>query len=108
MENILIYNYDSVTVDLAFSLVGTPFFGQIYQTRELMLFLKYRAATHLKTAEDYLKEYENGGYYSYKDFDSLLQSEMELPSFDLSLEDIKNEIGKTIWCLPCGYYLQSI
>lgn len=59
-----------------------------------------------ETWEDIVRIYDDS-FYTYKTFEELVQSEIE-QSNGFTLEECKEQIGKSIWQLPCGWYVQAI
>lgn len=61
----------------------------------------------LNTPKDYIDMYDDN-FYTYWTWEELVQSEIEQGEFGMTEEECKNELGKTIWQLPCGWYVQFV
>lgn len=61
----------------------------------------------LTTPDDYIKAYDDL-CFTYKTFDALLESENEQGEYGFSPEECCAEIGKSIFQLPCGWWVQLI
>lgn len=60
----------------------------------------------LNSAEDYVKMYDDN-FYTYQTWEDLIESEKD-QSDGLTEDECKEQIGKTIWQLPCGWYVQYV
>lgn len=60
----------------------------------------------LNTWEDYVRMYDDN-FYTYQTWQELVDSEKD-QNDGLTEEELKSEIGNTVWQLPCGWYLQYV
>ena len=63
-------------------------------------------AKPLDTWEDYVRMYDDN-FYTYQTWQELVDSEKE-QNDGLTEDELKAEIDKTVWQLPCGWYLQYV
>lgn len=75
-------------------------------TRELMRLFDAISKIPLNTVEEYVKMYDDN-FYTYKTWEELIKSEEEQPD-GLTEEECKEQLGKSIWQLPCGWYVQYV
>lgn len=76
-------------------------------TRELMDLLDDISDKPMLTWEDYVSMYENS-FFTYKTWDELVCSEEEMEGEGMTEEECRAAIGKTIWRLPCGWFVQKV
>ena len=69
-------------------------------------FDKYIATNPLETYKDYVKMYDEN-FYTYTTFEELVESEEE-QNDGMTEEQCREQINKTIWQLPCGWYVQYV
>ena len=60
----------------------------------------------LDSWKDYIKMYDES-FYTFLTFKALVDSEKE-QSEGMTEEEIKEQIGITIWQLPCGWFIQYV
>lgn len=60
----------------------------------------------LDTWEDYVRMYDDN-FYTYQTWKELVDSEKE-QNDGLTEDELKAEIDRTVWQLPCGWYLQYV
>lgn len=60
----------------------------------------------LKTPQDYIDMYDDS-FYTYWTWEELVESELE-QSNGMTEEECKEQLNKTIWQLPCGWYVQYV
>jgi hypothetical protein len=70
------------------------------------LFDRLPFVRELKNAEEYVEVYDNN-FYTYKTWEDLVKSEEEQTD-GLTEKECQEELGKTIWQLPCGWYVQYV
>lgn len=73
---------------------------------ELIELLDRLAKKPLTTAIDYVNMYEDN-FYTYTTWERLVESEKEIVD-GLSEEQCREELNKSIWQLPCGWYVQYV
>ena len=61
----------------------------------------------LNTPEDYINMYDDS-FYTYWTWEELVQSELEQGAYGLTEEECKEQLNKTIFQLPCGWYVQYV
>lgn len=74
-------------------------------TQQLMELLDKISRIELKTANDYIKMYDEN-FYTYTTWDALVYSEADIGG--LTEEECKEQLNETIWQLPCGWYVQYV
>lgn len=67
----------------------------------------YIVCTALNNVEDYIAEYDRS-WYRFDTWEQLVISEIEMGVYGLSEEQIKNELGISIFQLSSGMYVQSM
>lgn len=60
----------------------------------------------LNTSEDYIRMYDDS-FYTYSTWEELVESEVE-QNDGLTEEECREQLNKTIWQLPCGWYIQYV
>lgn len=61
----------------------------------------------LNKPEDYVYMYDSS-FYTYKTWKDLVQSEIEQIIYGLNEAECKEELNRTIFQLPCGWYVQYV
>lgn len=61
----------------------------------------------LETPEDYIDMYDDN-FYSYQTWEELVESELEQMPYGLTEEECRGQLNKTIFQLPCGWYVQYV
>lgn len=61
----------------------------------------------LKTPEDYINMYDDN-FYTYWTWEELVQSELEQGDDGITEAECHLEFDKTIFRLPCGWYVQYV
>lgn len=78
-----------------------------FQATEELINLFDRILKHKpQTAAEYIKAYDDN-FYTYHTWKELIDSEKE-QSDGLTEDECRSEIGKTIWQLPCGWFVQYV
>ena len=80
--------------------------NNLQATEELMRLLDSLSECSLIKAEDYIKVYDDN-FFTFATWEELLKSEEECADGLTELE-CKEQIGKSIWQLPCGWYVQYV
>lgn len=80
--------------------------GNLQATEELINLFDKISRKQLTKWEDYVKMYDDN-FYTYQTFNELVESEKE-QSDGLTEEQCKDQIDKSIWQLPCGWYVQYV
>lgn len=102
--------------EVAVGLSNFTYADNLKATKELMELFDYIKETKplgewasrkpLKTAEDYIKMYDDN-YYTYQTWDELVNSEEE-QNDGLTEIECRMEINHSIFKLPCGWYVQYV
>lgn len=74
-------------------------------TQQLMELLDKLSKVELKTADDYIKIYDEN-FFTYPTWEALVYSEAYIGG--LTEEECKEQLNQTIWQLPCGWYVQYV
>lgn len=83
--------------------------GNLEATAQLMeLFdtIPVAKRVRLNNPEDYIRMYDDN-FYTYHTWEALVESEAE-QNYGLTEEECKEQLNKTIWKLPCGWYVQYV
>lgn len=82
--------------------------GNIQATKELIELFDTIVRKPLHTADDYVQMYDNN-FYTYSTWDELVASEQE-QNDGLTEEELKIELEshRSVWQLPCGWYVQYV
>lgn len=75
-------------------------------TKELMGLLEELSAKPLDTLDKYVKMYDDN-FFTFKTWNELIESEKDQPD-GFTKEECKEQINKSIWQLPCGWYVQYV
>lgn len=87
--------------------ISNPNYNENLQaTKELIELFDKISRKPLKTAEDYVKFYDDN-FYTFSTWDSLIQSEEEQTD-GLTEIECRMEINQTIFQLHCGWYVQYV
>ena len=111
----MIHNNISVE-DVAYGLSNFTYAENFQATKELMELFDnikkskvlgtYESKKPLDKAEDYIKFYDEN-FYTYGSWTDLVESEEEQGD-GLTEEECRKCLNKTIWQLPCGWYVQYV
>lgn len=74
-------------------------------TMELMELFDRISYKELKTADDYIQWYDDF-FYTYTSWKWLVKSEEDING--LTEKELKEQMNKTIWKLPCGWFVQYV
>lgn len=67
----------------------------------------YIICTCLNSVEDYISEYERS-WYRFSTWEELINSEIDMGDTGLSTEEIKNQLGISVFQLSSRMYVQSM
>ena len=99
--------YKNISVkEVAEGLSNYTYAENLQATKELMELFDKISRKPLKTAEDYVRMYDDN-FYTYSTWDELIESEEEQPD-GLTAGECKEQLDKSIWQLPCGWYVQYV
>ena len=89
-------------------LVSNYIYGDDLQaTDQLMSVIDKNCKPVPTEVSDYCDFYDNY-CYTYRTFKELVKSEKEQGNYGLTEAECKEQIGKTIFQLPCGWYVQIV
>ena len=91
---------------ISYGLSNPTYNGNIEATRQLIDLFETIATRPLRTPEDYINMYD-WNFYTYHTWEALVQSEAD-QNEGFTEEECKEELNKTIWKLPCGWYVQYV
>lgn len=75
-------------------------------TKELMDLLDKESRKPLSTADDYIKFYDDN-FYTFQTWEELVEDEARQTE-GLTERELKEQIGNSVWQLPCGWYVQYV
>lgn len=93
----------------SWNLSNSLYHGNIEATKQLMeLFetIDIPRRYRLNTPKDYIDMYDDN-FYTYHNWEALVKSEEEQTN-GFTEEECREELGKTIWQLPCGWFVQYV
>lgn len=91
---------------VSWNLSNFIYHGNIEATEQLVELFDKITKKPLKTPEDYIDMYD-WNFYTYWTWDELVESEAEQNN-GLTEEECKEQLNKTIFQLPCGWYVQYV
>ena len=93
---------------ISWNLSNPSYNGNIEATEQLVELFNNIKIPHrpLNIPKDYIDMYDDN-FYTYWTWEALVQSELEQTN-GLTEEECRNELGETIWQLPCGWYVQYV
>jgi hypothetical protein len=103
-----IHNKHDIEV-VSWNLSNWTYHGNFEATEQLMeLFdtIDVPKRYRLNTPADYIRMYDDN-FYTYWTWEALVESEAE-QNYGFTEEECKEQLNKTIWQLPCGWYVQYV
>lgn len=91
---------------ISYGISNSSYNGNIEATEQLISLFDRITKRPLKTLEDYINMYD-WNFYTYWTWDALVESEAD-QNEGMTEEECKEELNKTIWQLPCGWYVQYV
>lgn len=91
---------------ISYNLSNYTYHGNLEATGQLISLFNRISKKPLRTPEDYINMYD-WNFYTYHTWEALVKSEEEQNN-GLTEEECKEELNKTIWQLPCGWYVQYV
>lgn len=91
---------------ISWNLSNFLYHGNIEATNQLINLFNKIAKKPPKTPEDYINMYDEH-FYTYWTWEELVNSEAEQDN-GMTEEECKEQLNKTIWKLPCGWYVQYV
>ena len=76
-------------------------------TKQLMELFDRIAKKPINRWEEYVDMYDDN-IYTYLTWEELVKSEVEQGLYGMTEEECKEQLDKTIWQLPCGWYVQRV
>ena len=101
--------YKNISVkEVAKGLSNYTYAENLQATKELMELFDKISRKPLKTAEDYVKFYDDN-FYTFSTWEALVESEKEQSDGFTEIE-CEEQLNKniSIWQLPCGWYVQCV
>lgn len=99
------------TNDIAYISTKLPnayYRNNVPATRQLVELLdKKIRKSALRCPDDYVKVYEDT-CFTYKTFDEFVESELEQGVYGFTKEECKDAINKSVFQLPCGWWVQFV
>lgn len=101
---------DEAIKSVAKGISNFTYHNNLEAVKELMELFNKIAWKELKTADDYIKMYDDN-FYTYQTWEDLLESEKD-QSDGLTEDELKRELEDkehgSVWQLPCGWYVQYV
>lgn len=91
---------------ISYGLSNWTYNGNLEATEQLINLFDKIARRPLKTLEDYIRMYDDS-FYTYHTWEALVKSEEE-QNEGMTEAECKEQLNKTIWQLPCGWYVQYV
>ena len=82
------------------------YFEATEQLMELFDTIDVARRYRLNNPEDYINMYDDS-FYTYMTWEALVESEAE-QNEGFTEEECKEQLNKTIWQLPCGWFVQYV
>lgn len=100
-----VYN-DTTVKQVAANVCAKMYASNLQATKELMQLLDCVMKENIpRTPENYIRAYD-GSFFTYKTFKELVNDERE--SDGLTEKECREQLGKTIWQLSCGWFVQYV
>lgn len=96
---------ESVT-KISMNLSNPIYKGNLQATEELIFLFDRILKKKPEKPEEYIEAY-NSNFFTFRNWTELMESE-RMCADGLSEEQCKEQIGKSIWRLPCGLYVQYV
>ena len=91
---------------VSYNLSNPSYNGNIKATEQLISLFNQISKRPLKTPEDYILWYDNH-FYTYWTWEALVESEAEQNN-GFTEKECKEQLNKTIWQLPNGWFVQYV
>lgn len=91
---------------ISYNLSNCSYNGNLEATEQLVNLFNKIAKRPLNTPEDYINMYD-WNFYTYYTWEALVKSEEE-QNWGLTEEECKEQLNKSIWQLPCGWFVQYV
>lgn len=93
---------------ISWNLSNPSYNGNLEATKQLVELFNNITIPHrpLNTPKDYVDMYDDS-FYTYWTWEALVESEAEQNN-GMTAEECKEQLNKTIWQLPCGWYVQYV
>lgn len=82
------------------------YWDNIEATKQLIKLFDQITKIPLGAWQEYVKLYDNH-FYTYSTFKELVESELD-QSDGLTEKQCRRQLNKSIWRLPCGWYVQYV
>ena len=102
-------------VDVAFGISNSAYSKSYEATKQLMELFDDIASKPwlniikkpLDTVEAYIRTYDDN-FYTYQSWEDLVESEEEQGVCGYTEEQLEKLLNRSIWQLPCGWYVQYV
>lgn len=91
---------------ISWNLSNGSYHGNLEATSQLVELFNKIAKKPLNDLDDYINMYD-WNFYTYWTWEALVKSEEE-QNEGMTEEECRAELNKTIWQLPCGWYVQYV
>jgi hypothetical protein len=99
---------DEDIIQISKNLSNIIYENNVSATRELVgLINKLPHLISINEWSDVVEIYDNS-FYTYTTWEDLVASEKEQGVYGLTEDELRNEMNKSIWQLPCGWYVQRV
>lgn len=98
--------HENLIYEVAQGLSNYIYANNLQATKELMELLDKISKKPLLTANDYIKIYDDN-YYTFQTWKELVEDEAR-QNEGLTEEELKAQIGNSVWQLPYGWYVQYV
>lgn len=92
--------------EISYGLSNHTYHGNYKATKELIELFNRISKRPLTTTENYIDMYDFN-FYTYHTWEALVQSEIDQNN-GMTEEECKEQVNKTIWQLPCGWFVQYV
>jgi len=96
----------NIVLEVSKNISNCCYNNNLTATKELIELFDRISRKQLNTFDNYVKMYDDN-FYTYQTFDELVKSEEE-QSDGLTREECVEQLNKSIWQLPCGWYVQYV
>lgn len=97
---------EKLICEVAGGLSNPMYLCNLQAAKELMELFDKISRKPLVTADDYIKFYDDS-FYTFQTWKDLVEDEARQVE-GLNEFELKEQIGNTIWKLPCGWYVQYV
>lgn len=91
---------------ISWNISNCSYNGNFEATKQLVELFDKITKKPLNTPADYINMYDDN-FYTYWTWEALVESEAE-QNEGMTEEECKEQLNKTIWQLPCGWFVQYV